>query len=292
MIMKKTHLPEWLHQGLAPAGSDIKTRSTIRHNLVGTICESALCPNRRECFCQDTATFLLLGPHCTRNCGFCAVTHGTPIYPDPTEIDRIADAASNLGLHYIVLTSVTRDDLPDGGAAHFASAIARLHESGYTVEALIPDFNGNMAAVDVVAKAAPAVLAHDIQTVPRLYPVMRPGADYQRSLGLLSHVAAKYPTNITKAALLVGLGETEQEIQAVLGDLAGAGVRIVIIGQYIQPTRGHAEVRRWWTPAQMDEMASWGVGNGLLIFAAPLARSSYKAYELFSSVTSTMQSWR
>ena len=290
--MKKAHLPEWLHRGLAPAGSDIKTRSTIRHNSVGTICESALCPNRRECFCQDTATFLLLGPHCTRNCGFCAVTHGTPLPPDPSEPDHIADAAEALGLRYIVLTSVTRDDLPDGGAAHFASAITRLHESGYTVEVLIPDFAGDIAAINLVAEAAPTVLAHDIQTVPRLYPAMRPGADYNRSLDLLAHVAAKYPSIVTKAALLVGLGETESEIQAALGDLAGAGVKIVIIGQYIQPTRGHAEVMRWWTPAEMDEMARWGAELGLTMYAAPLARSSYKAYELFSSVQSTMSSWR
>ena len=290
--MKKTHLPEWLHRGLAPAGSDIKTRSTIRHNLVGTICESALCPNRRECFCQDTATFLLLGPHCTRNCGFCAVSHGAPLPPDPTEMDRIADAARNLGLRYVVLTSVTRDDLPDGGAAHFASAITRLNESGYTVEALIPDFGGDMAVVDIVAQTGPVVLAHDIQTVPRLYPAMRPGADYQRSLGLLSHVAKAHPTTITKAALLVGLGETEPEIRATLSDLANAGVKIVIIGQYIQPTIRHIEVARWWTPAEFDAMAGWSAELGLKVLAEPLARSSYKAYELFSSVQSTMPSWR
>jgi lipoic acid synthetase len=290
--MKRTHLPEWLHRGLAPAGSDIKTRSTIRHNSIGTICEAALCPNRGECFCHNTATFLLLGPHCTRNCAFCAVTHGTPLPPDPTEPERIAEAAEALGLRYIVLTSVTRDDLPDGGAEHFASAITRLNEAGYTVEALIPDFGGDMAAVDVVANAGPAVLAHDIQTVPRLYPAMRPAADYQRSIGLLAHVTAHYPSILTKAAILVGLGETEPEIQATLGDLASAGVRIAIIGQYIQPTCRHTEVARWWTPAEMDEMVLWGAEFGILVYAAPLARSSYKAQELYLTASSTTPSWR
>jgi lipoic acid synthetase len=290
--MKKTHLPEWLHRGLAPAGSDIKTRSTIRHNSIGTICEAALCPNRRECFCRNTATFLLLGPHCTRNCAFCAVTHDAPFPPDPTEPDRIAEAAQALGLRYIVLTSVTRDDLPDGGAAHFAAAITRLHNDGYTVEALIPDFDGDMAMVDLIAQANPSVLAHDIQTVPRLYPAMRPDADYARSIGLLAHVTAHSSSILTKAALLVGLGETEVEIRSTLGDLAGAGVKIVIIGQYIQPTRRHTEVARWWTPAEMDALALWGAELGMLVYAAPLARSSYKAYELYSSVASTTPSWR
>jgi len=290
--MKRTHLPEWLHRGLAPAGSDIKTRSTIKLNLVGTICESALCPNRRECFCQNTATFLLLGPYCTRNCGFCAVSHGIPIPPDPAEIDRITDAAANLGLLYIVLTSVTRDDLPDGGAKHFASIISRLNGMGFKVEALIPDFGGDFTAVNLIAEAAPVVLAHDIQTVPRLYSSLRPGADYLRSLNLLSHIAAEYSSIITKAALLVGLGETEHEIRATIGDLAVAGVKIVIIGQYIQPTLGHANVTRWWTPVEMDEMALWGTEFGLMVYAAPLARSSYKAFELFSSVNSTERNWR
>lgn len=285
MTPTNTHLPTWIRTGLAPAGSDSLVRKALSLHAVNTICEHARCPNRKECYSAGTATFLILGPNCTRHCGFCAVSHGKPLEPDPDETVRIIATVQEMHLEYAVITSVTRDDLADGGANQFISLIDGLHTVGVQVEVLIPDLMGNWDALEAIAKASPEVLAHDIQTIPRLYPIARPNADYQRSLELLQRVRIMFPKQLTKAALLVGLGETEKELEETLTDLANCGVNMVVIGQYIQPGREQLPVARWWTPRELDELAQFGKKLGIIMHATPLARSSHRARQL-SSITS------
>jgi len=245
---------------------------------LNTVCQHAACPNVAECFERGTATFMLLGSVCTRRCRFCNVTQALPQSLDPTEGERIAEAAGRMKLRYLVLTSVTRDDLPDGGASHWAAVIctirARLTE--LAVEALIPDL-GDLR--DVLA-AGPRVLAHNIETVPRLYPMVRPQADYHRSLDVLARAKRVRPDVVTKSAILVGLGETEDEVLAALADLRQVGCDRVVLGQYLRPTREHLPVVEFVTPEQFDRFAEQARQMGFSsVLAAPLARSSYHAAE-------------
>ena len=248
-----------------------------------TVCQSARCPNLGECFARGTATFLLLGDVCTRDCRFCAVAHGRPAPPDGDEPARLARAASMLGLRHVVLTSVTRDDLPDGGAGHFSAAIAALRAAlpGATVEVLVPDFQGSAAALELLLRARPDVLNHNVETVPRLYPEVRPQADYRRSLNLLVRAGRAAPGLLTKSGLMVGLGERREEVLDVLRDLQAAGVGAVTIGQYLQPTRGHLSVQEYLAPEAFADYARAAREIGLgHVLSGPLVRSSYHAADL------------
>jgi lipoic acid synthetase len=248
-----------------------------------TVCQSARCPNLGECFGRGTATFLILGNACTRDCRFCAMEHGPPAAPDPEEPRRVAEAAKRLGLRFVVITSVTRDDLPDGGAAHFAATLHSLREllPRARVEVLVPDFGGRPEAVQTVVAARPEVFGHNVETVPRLYPEVRPQADYRRSLEVLRLAAELAPQVVTKSGLMVGLGEEDEEVLAVLRDLRAAGVSAVTIGQYLQPTRGHALVVEYVHPEVFAAYARQAREMGFSrVMSGPLVRSSYQAEEL------------
>ena len=250
-----------------------------------TVCESAHCPNIGRCFTGGTATFLILGNVCSRHCTFCAVKKGHPTSVDKNEPRHLLEAVTKLGLDYIVITSVTRDDLPDGGAAQFAKTIKTLHENreDAIVEVLIPDFLDNESALRTVVEAWPEVINHNIETVARLYPEARPEANYRRSLGLLSRVKSLDPEIVTKSGLMLGLGETKAEIIGAMSDLREASCDLLTIGQYLSPSSHHHPVVRFISPEEFAEFADvgWEMGFGG-IASAPLARSSFQANELYA----------
>lgn len=276
-------LPPWLAPKAPRAPALRRMARLLSARGIHTICQSARCPNVGECFGQGLATFLIMGDRCTRNCRFCAVAAGPPQALDAEEPGRVAEAARRLGLRHVVVTSVTRDDLSDGGAAHFAAVVAALREAlpGATVEILVPDFQGDAAALAAVARAAPDVLGHNVETVPRLYPRVRPGADYGRSVDLLGRAKALAPEVLTKSGLMVGLGETQQEVENVMRDLRAASVDILTIGQYLRPTREHAPVTEYLEPEIFAHYARRARALGFREAAcAPLVRSSYHAGDL------------
>lgn len=251
---------------------------------LNTVCQAANCPNRGECFSRGTATFLILGPLCTRNCRFCDVQPGKPGYPDPSEPSRVAAAALKLKLRHVVVTSVTRDDLPDGGANQFAEAIRAIrgHLPASTIEVLTPDFKDARGALDAVMEAGPDVFNHNLETVPRLYAPVRPGADYQRSLELLRDAHDRFSA-ITKSGLMVGLGETTEELEDVFIDLAKHHVSVLTIGQYLSPSKEHLPVARYVPPDEFDHLAELARAAGIRrVFSGPLVRSSYLADTLLS----------
>ena len=250
-----------------------------------TVCQSASCPNIGECFSKGTATFMILGNVCTRDCGFCGVRHGEPLTLDPDEPRHVAEAAAKMGLNYVVVTSVTRDDLADGGAVHFAETIQQLKQMipEVRVEVLIPDFGGDRDALRAVLAARPFVLNHNVETVPRLYPIVRPAADYQRSLALLETAKKIQPSVYTKSGLMVGLGETREEVVQVLRDLRSRGCDLVTIGQYLRPSKSNLPVAEYVPPAQFEEYKSIGDSLGFRFTASgPFVRSSYHAAELIN----------
>jgi lipoic acid synthetase len=258
----------------------------LKAGRLHTICQSARCPNIGECWERRTATFLILGDVCTRNCAFCAVAKGRPSAPDPEEPRRVAEAVTSLGLSYAVLTSVTRDDLPDGGAGHFAAAIGaiRSQSPGTRVEALIPDLGGDAAALETVLAARPEVLNHNLETTESLYSaIRRPLANYGRSLGVLA--AAKARGALTKSGLMIGLGESETDIRRTFADLRRAGCDLLTVGQYLQPTPAHPPVARYYTPDEFAALAAEARAAGFReAVAGPLVRSSYQAGRLFETV--------
>lgn len=260
----------------------------LRKHGLNTICLSAQCPNRAECWTERTATFLILGDVCTRNCAFCAVTKGTPSAPEMDEPERVAEAAASLGLRYVVVTSVTRDDLPDGGAAHFARVIRSLRDRipGVKVETLIPDFAGAEAPLRTVLEAAPEVLAHNVETVEPFYPrIGRPFARYRRSLEVLRLAAALGPA-VTKSGLLIGLGETAADLSRTMADLRAAGCSLLTIGQYLRPSKLHAPVARYWTPAEFESLRREALGLGFAgVESGPLVRSSFHAHKLHAALS-------
>jgi lipoic acid synthetase len=278
-------LPAWFKQKLPDAQAMHHMTALLDKSRLHTICESALCPNAGECFSMKTATFLILGNVCTRGCGFCAVARGIPLAVDSGEAARVVTAAAALSLRYVVTTSVTRDDLPDGGASQFALVIERLHghREGIAAEVLVPDFGGSAAAVEIVVAAAPEVVGHNVETVPRLYSEVRPGARYDRSLRLLSDVKRLNQGVVTKSGLMVGFGETESEVIRVMQDLHDAGCDIVTVGQYLQPSPQHHPVLRYLDP---EEFARYGRAARNMGFAgvasSPLVRSSYQAASLYA----------
>lgn len=271
--------PRWLKvSGFSGKGYEDVLRLLQRYGL-NTVCHAANCPNRGECFNRGTATFLIMGPTCTRNCRFCDIEPGRPPALDPTEPERVAAAAFELKLRHVVVTSVTRDDLPDGGAGHFAQTVHCLRERlpEASVEILTPDFRDVPNAVDIIIAARPDVFNHNIETVPRLYPAVRPGADYRRSLNLLAEVGRRSEI-VTKSGLMVGLGERREEFVAVFKDLAAVGVRVLTIGQYLAPSKDHYPVERYVPPEEFSELKQAAEAVGIArVVAAPLVRSSYKA---------------
>jgi lipoic acid synthetase len=245
------------------------------------VCEEASCPNIGECFGKGTATFMILGDLCTRRCPFCDVAHGRPKPPAPQEPMNLARTVADLGLRYVVITSVDRDDLRDGGAAHFAQCVraVREHSPGTRIEILTPDFRSRLErALDALAQGLPDVMNHNLETVPRLYRMARPGADYAHSLKLLQDFKARFPGIPTKSGIMVGLGETDEEILQVMRDLRGHGVDMLTVGQYLQPSSGHLPVMRYVEPARFEEYSREAQSMGFVHAACgPLVRSSYHA---------------
>ncbi|MGB7918645.1 MAG: lipoyl synthase [Desulfobacterales bacterium] len=278
--------PPWLTRRL-PSGPEYeKIRTLMNRGRLHTVCQEAKCPNIWECFSNQTATFLILGDRCTRNCRFCAVAHGPVEPPDPAEPVRVAETVEKLGLVYVVITSVTRDDLPDGGAGHFAATIREIHRRipEALIEVLIPDFKGDAAALRTVLEAQPQVLNHNIETVPRLYATVRPGAIYARSLELLGRVKTIDASVPAKSGLMLGLGETEAEIRQTLQDLLDVGCRMLTMGQYLQPSKDHLPVARFVPPAEFDQWQQTAFQMGFSeVASGPFVRSSYHAKELFNA---------
>jgi lipoic acid synthetase len=264
-----------------------QTRALMRENRLHTVCEEAACPNIGECWSQRHATMMIMGDVCTRACAFCNVATGQPGPLDPGEPARVADAVARLGLRHVVITSVDRDDLPDGGAAHFAAVIHAIRAAtpDTTIEVLTPDFLRKSGAMETVADARPDVFNHNLETVPRLYPAIRPGARYFQSLRLLDSVKRRVPGTFTKSGLMVGLGESRTEIMQVMDDLRIADVDFLTIGQYLQPTVKHAAVDRFVTPDEFADYAALARAKGfLLVSATPLTRSSYHADADFAAL--------
>ena len=280
--------PRWLRRSL-PTGADYeKVRTMLKEGRLHTVCQEARCPNLWECFSRHTATFLIMGSRCTRNCRFCAVAHGPSEPPDPGEPKRVAEAVQSMELDYVVVTSVTRDDLPDGGAVFFAETIKEIRKKvpDVLVEVLIPDFQGNEDALRTVLEVRPNVLNHNIETVSRLYPSVRPDAVYRRSLELLKS-AQKYDSAIfTKSGLMLGLGESSEEIRNALQDLLDANCSILTLGQYLQPTKEHLPVERFIHPDEFDNLRETALEMGFSgVTSGPFVRSSYHAKELYQAVS-------
>jgi lipoic acid synthetase len=273
--------PPWIRVRLSHGESFGQVKRLLREAQLHTVCEEASCPNIGECFGKGTATFMVLGDLCTRRCPFCDVAHGRPLPPDPLEAKNLADAVARLGLRYVVITSVDRDDLRDGGAAHFAACIRAVRQGSprTQIEVLTPDFRGRSElALDILAADPPDVMNHNLETVPRLYREARPGADYAHSLQLLQSFKRRRPAVPTKSGLMLGLGETDDEVLAVMRDLRAHDVDMLTIGQYLQPRPGNLAVRRYVTPEAFDTLARQARQMGFTHAACgPLVRSSYHA---------------
>lgn len=275
-------LPPWLKRSLPAGNGNFFTQTLIEDLKLETVCESARCPNRPECWSRRTATFMILGEVCTRPCGFCSVPKGTPQHVETDEPARVAEAAHRLGLKHVVITSVTRDDLPDGGADHFYQCILAVRErTGAAVEVLTPDFLGDPAAIDRVIEAGPEVFNHNLETVPRLYRKVRGRAEYRRSLDLLARVKRTSPITVTKAGLMLGIGETIEELFEVFADLRAIECDVLTLGQYLAPTLKHIPVARFLPPAEFDDIAARARLLGFKqVVAGPYVRSSYHADDM------------
>jgi len=272
--------PDWIRVKAPVSREYSNTKSIVREHNLHTVCEEAACPNIGECWTHRHATMMIMGDTCTRACAFCNVKTGLPGALDAEEPTHVGQAVAKLGLRHVVITSVDRDDLADGGANHFAQTITaiRSHSPGTTVEVLTPDFLRKDGAVEIVAAAKPDVFNHNLETVPRLYLSVRPGARYYASLRLLEKAKDLSPEGFTKSGLMVGLGESREEIMQVMDDLRAANVDFLTIGQYLQPTRKHAELKRYWTPEEFAGLETIARAKGfLMVSASPLTRSSYHA---------------
>jgi lipoic acid synthetase len=276
-------MPAWMRRPLAAPGRSAEVASTLADADVRTVCADAKCPNRGECYASGTATFIVLGPSCTRDCRFCAVDAAPPAPPDPGEPARVAEASARMRLAHVVVTMVTRDDLADGGASHVVATIEAVRERlpRATVEVLVSDFGGDGRSIDLVADARPDVFNHNVETVPRLYMEVRPQADYARSLDVLARAREGRESMPTKSGLMVGLGETPDEVEAVLRDLRAIGVSIVTIGQYLRPGAGRLPVAEYVTPERFAHYADFARELGFAgVASAPFVRSSYHAAEV------------
>lgn len=283
--MKK---PEWLKVSYNEDAVADVSNLVIDLDL-NTVCDEANCPNRGECYGKKTATFMVLGQHCTRNCRFCNVTSAAPETVDASEPERVGQAAATLALRHVVVTQVTRDDLPDGGAMHMADTVAALrrHVPEATVEVLVSDLGGSRAAIDTVLQANPDVFAHNVEMPRALSKTVRPDADYDRSLGVLTYAKQAAPHILTKTGFMLGLGETDAQIEALVDDLVAAGVDIVTIGQYLQPSVEHAALTRYVTPDEFDAYGRMAEAKGIgFVVSTPLVRSSYRAAEAVDAIRS------
>ncbi len=275
--------PSWIRVRIPSGNAVANLKAKLRENRLVTVCEEASCPNIHECFGHGTATFMILGEVCTRRCSFCDVAHGRPKPPDASEPVNLGNTVADMGLRYVVVTSVDRDDLRDGGAQHFVDCIAaiRARAPGTRIEILTPDFRGKgrmERALEILAANPPDVFNHNIETVPDLYRNVRPGADYQWSLTLLKNFKAQHPSIPTKSGIMLGLGETMEQVQATLRDLRAHDVDMVTIGQYLQPTAHHHPVMRYWTPDEYKALEEYGYSLGFShVASGPMVRSSYHA---------------
>ena len=287
--------PDWIRVKAPVSREYHATRKIVRDNRLNTVCEEAACPNIGECWTKRHATMMIMGEVCTRACAFCNVATGKPAPLDPLEPVNVALAVAQLGLEHVVVTSVDRDDLADGGAAHFAQVVTEIRKESpaTTIEILTPDFKDREGAIEAVAASRPDVFNHNLETVPRLYPAIRPGARYFTSLELLHRVKRIDPALFTKSGLMVGLGETREEVGQVMDDLRAADVDFLTIGQYLQPTRKHAPVDRFVTPEEFEGYANMARGKGfLLVASSPLTRSSYHAGEDFARLRAAREAAR
>ena len=280
-----SRLPPWIRTDLRTDRGYTRVDKLLAGLSLNTVCLSAHCPNRHACWNRATATFMILGNRCTRRCKFCAVESGLPMPPDPREPDHVAQASVHLKLRHVVITSVTRDDLPDGGAGHFAATVRAVKQRcpEATVEVLIPDFQGKETDIQTVLEAGPTVLNHNLETVRRLQPVVRPQASYARSLGVLCRASA-FPDVRVKSGLMLGMGETEEELLEALADLYQAGCRLLTLGQYLAPTAAHYPVARFVTPEEFDRFGGCARDIGFDgVASGPMVRSSYHADELLAT---------
>ncbi len=287
--LRQERKPAWI-RAQAPGGDEFtRTRDLIKANSLHTVCEEASCPNIGECWSRGTATIMILGDTCTRSCGFCNVKTGRPGKVDLDEPRRVADALSRTGLTHVVITSVDRDDLPDGGAAIWAETIHRVHDAcpDLSVETLVGDFKGNLDDLQVVVEAGPEILSHNMETVQRMHPAVRPQARYERSLEVLAHI--KSQGLVSKTSIMVGIGERDDEVHEVMDDIrTQADTDILTVGQYLQPTRNHLPVDRWVPPRQFETYRSIGLGMGFkVVESGPLVRSSYHAEEQARQLSTT-----
>ena len=287
MITTPLKRPDWIRVKAPNSPIYLETRDIARSLKLNTVCEEAACPNIGECWSQKHATVMILGSVCTRACAFCNIKTGRPDLLDPHEPERVAEAAAKLGLKHIVITSVDRDDLDDGGAEHFAQVIRAIRKAApnATIEILTPDFLKKDGALEIVVAARPDVYNHNVETVPSLYKTIRPGARYYHSINLLDRVKQLDPTIFTKSGMMVGLGETKDEVSQVMDDLRAANVDFLTIGQYLQPTPKHAEIKRYVTPEEFNYMERLARTKGfLMVSASPLTRSSYHAGDDFEKL--------
>ncbi len=287
MSTESKRKPEWLKKRLPSSSSFGMTKKLLEMHKLNTVCEEARCPNRWECFSKRTATFLIMGPYCTRNCAFCSVGHKKPNPLRKEEISGILDFIKEMHLKYVVITSVTRDDLKDGGASHFVQIVKEIKKQhkGVKVEVLIPDFMGVLSSLEKVIDSGPHVLNHNIETVPRLYPSIRPKAEYTRSLGILRK-SKELGCKIVKSGLMVGLGETKEEIIRTLYDIKETGCDIITIGQYLQPTKKQVEVKKYYHPDEFLELHHIAKDIGFKeAISGVFVRSSYRAYDTFINIT-------
>ena len=282
--MEPLRKPSWLKKRIPPLQDLQKVKLILDEGDLHTVCEEARCPNLGECFSKGTATFLISGKICTRNCGFCAVEHGAPVLPDETEPEKVARAVKKMNLQYVVITSVTRDDLPDGGASLFAKTIQAIRtlDPEIKIEVLIPDFQGASTPLGIVLKEGPDVLNHNVETIARLYPKVRPQADYKRSIDLLRRSKKDYPHIFTKSGFMLGLGETQEEVLKLFQDLKKVGCDFLTIGQYLQPRQDRLPVIRFISPEEFGEYKRIGEEMGFRgVASGPFVRSSFHASQLF-----------
>lgn len=280
--------PEWLRRSAADPLVLAKMKQLVDSLQLHTVCQSAHCPNQGECFARGVATFMILGSVCTRSCTFCAVGNGRPVAPDASEPGHIVTAIKKLGLRHVVITSVTRDDLPDGGAYQFAKVVEaiRSYDPGITAEILIPDFQGSTSALAVVVDSHPAIINHNLETVPRLYPRVRPQAGYQRSLHLLKQIKSLERDLLTKSGLMLGLGENRAEVIRVMEDLREIDCDFLTIGQYLRPSLKHHQVVRFVPPLEFEEYKDIAVTMGFRgVASAPYVRSSFQADKMFQGIS-------
>jgi lipoyl synthase len=285
--------PSWLRQKISAPGLNQAVRDTLDSQALHTVCQQARCPNKAECFGRGTATFLLLGPNCTRSCAFCAIAKKEVVPADPSEPGRVAKACSRMDLKFCVLTMVTRDDLPDGGAWHLARTVEAIHRTRpwAGVETLVSDFGGDHEALATVLAAEPEVLNHNMETVERLYPLVRPQAQYRRSLELLAKAARWVPGIMTKSGIMLGLGEGQEEVLRAMDDLRAADCLSLTLGQYLPPSPRHLPVVRYLTPQEFAEYESQARAKGFAAVAsAPLVRSSYRAEQMYGAALESLRS--